>query len=231
MHYKIPDTKIIPKRSRMCLKIVTHKMVCDVRPVMSHPSRPGALIVDPFTIGQGICCNANANPSEILRCPTHKCCQVTVRSFPCGCSNTVGYHRYKPAKAPSAYTIEEREIPDPGVWRTLQTLDDVFEPPNQTQSTPSEELQIARRGMNFIGAQLGPVAKGLTAAAIAKNLKEQNLKNGAPYEKQVEAAHTALEHIESEARDLLASYNTWKHMKEKFEQAEYGKVFAIEMLA
>ncbi len=216
----------------MCLKIVTHTMVCDVRPVMRHPSNPNSHIVDPFTVPGDRCCSTNTSkPSESLHCPTHECCEITVRSFPCDCGNTVGYHRYTPATLPSAYTVETAEIPNHGVWRKLQSLDDIASSQAHAHPAPSEELQIARRGFEYAVVQLGKMAVGLTAASRKKDLKEQNLKNGAPYEKQVQAARDELERMATAARDVQNAYYTWMHMKEKFEQVEYGKVFAVEMSA
>ncbi|KAI0973316.1 hypothetical protein F4678DRAFT_477776 [Xylaria arbuscula] len=214
----------------MCLKIVIHTMTCDVRPVMRHPCNPNSYIVDPFTAPNTKCCSIGlSKPSESLQCLIHECCQVTVRSFPCDCGYTVGYHRYITAKTPSAYTVGTAEIPHRGVWRKLQSLDDVLSPEAHTHSNKSEELQIAQRGLKHAIDQLGQMAIKLTAASRKKELKEQNLKNGAPYEKQVQAAHGKLARTATAALDVQSAYYTWMHMKEKLERAELGKVSAVEM--
>ncbi|KAI0103958.1 hypothetical protein GGR51DRAFT_523026 [Nemania sp. FL0031] len=215
----------------MCLKIVTHTMVCDVRPVIRHPSHPTSHIIDPFAVLQDIDCVAASKPGGGLQCPAHKCCQSTVRSFLCDCGKIVGYHRYIPAKTPCAYTIETASVPSPGVWRKLESLDEVSSSGVQAQPAPSEELQIARLGFQHAVAQLGPAAKSLEAASRKKNLKEQNLKNGAPYEKQVQAAHKELERMATEALEVQTAYYTWIHMMEIFEQLEHGKTSAVEMEA
>ncbi|KAI1361362.1 hypothetical protein F5Y08DRAFT_347999 [Xylaria arbuscula] len=214
----------------MCLKIVNHTMLCDVRPVTRHPSNPDAYIVDPFTIPQAKCCTVGTpNTSNNLPCPTHGCCQITVRSFPCGCGNTVGYHRYTPARPPSAYTIETAKIPTPGVWRKLQSLDDIPSAGVNAQPAPSEELQIARRGFNHAVVRLGKMATKIETASRKKELKQQNLKNGAPVEKQFEAARDELKQVADAAGEVQSVFYTWMHMKNTFEQAEYGKASAVEM--
>jgi hypothetical protein len=141
----------------------------------------------------------------------------------------VEYHRYEPAKTPCAYTIDTAAKPGAGVWRKMQSLDEVFESETQAQPAPSEELRIARLGYMYAAARLGPVVKELVAADRKKELKEQNLKNGAPFEKQVQDARAKLERMESVARDAQFSYCTWKHMKGEFEKSEHGKVSAVEM--
>ncbi|KAI0423652.1 hypothetical protein F5Y09DRAFT_326795 [Xylaria sp. FL1042] len=207
-------------------------MMCDVRPIMRRPSNPDSHIVDPFTApGERCCTTSTSNPSEGPQCPAHKCCQVTVRSFPCSCGNTVEYHRYKPTRPPSAYTMEAARVPSQGVWRNLQSLDDISSPETHVHPAPSEELQIARRGFKYAIEQLGQMAIELTAASRKKELKEQNLKNGAPYEKQVRTANDELKQKAAMAWDVQSTYYTWMHMKEKFEQAEREKAFAVEMLA
>ncbi|KAI1303975.1 hypothetical protein F5Y03DRAFT_358644 [Xylaria venustula] len=214
----------------MCLKIVTHAMTCDVRPVMRHPWGPNSCIVDPFTTPRIRCCSLSISiPSGSLQCPVHECCQVTVRSFSCDCGYTVGYHRYTPATIPSAYTIGTAEVPSRGVWRKLQSPDDFPSTEAHTHSTPSEELQIAQRGLKHAVEQLGQMAIKLTAISRKKELKEQNLKNGAPYEKQVQAAHDKLARAAVTAREVQSAYYTWLQMKEKLERAEHGKVFAVEL--
>ncbi|KAI0502769.1 hypothetical protein F5B22DRAFT_632119 [Xylaria bambusicola] len=216
----------------MCLKIVNHTMICDVRPVMRHPSIPNSHIVNPFTVPEDKCCAAsNPKTDDDLPCPTHGCCQITVRSFPCECGNTVGYHRYTIARPPSAYTIETANIPSRGVWRKLQSLDDIPSAGANAHPAPSGELQIARRGFNHAVVELGRMATQLEVASRKKGLKEANLKNGAPYEKQVQTARAKLEQVATVARDVQKAYYTWMHMKNKFEQAEYGKVSAVEMSA
>lgn len=130
----------------MCLKIVNHTMVCDVRPVMRHPSYPDSHIVDPFTVPHAKYYTISTSKTgESLPCPTHGCRQVTVRSFPCGCGNTVGYHCYTATRPSSAYTIETGKTPSRGVWRKLQSFDDITSEGAHSHPAPSEELQITRR--------------------------------------------------------------------------------------
>ncbi|KAI1162102.1 hypothetical protein F5B18DRAFT_662596 [Nemania serpens] len=216
----------------MRLEIVTHTMVSDIRPIMRHPLNPTSHIVDPFTAPRDTCCaHVASRPSERLRCPTNGCCHVTVRSFSCDCSSIVRYHRYTPSKTPSAYTVNTAKIPSRGVWRRLQTLDDISRAATQAQPALPEELQVARWGLHYAIAQLGPMAKELEAASRKKDLKEQNLKNGAPYEKQVQAAHTELERMASVAWDMQTAYYTWMRMAATFERLEEGKVSAMELSA
>ncbi|KAI1272005.1 hypothetical protein F5Y07DRAFT_381230 [Xylaria sp. FL0933] len=204
-------------------------MMCDARPVMRHPSNPNSHIVNPFAAPGVRCCASNTSkPRDGLQCLAHECCQVRVRSFPCGCGNTVGYHRYTSARPPSAYTIEPAEVPSRGVWRTLQSPDDISSPEAHVHPAVSEELQIARRGFKYAVEQLGQTAMELTAASRKKELKEQNLKNGAPYEKQVQAAQRKLIDQAAVALHVQTEFYTWMHTKEKFEQEECGKTSAAE---
>ncbi|KAI1110426.1 hypothetical protein F5Y14DRAFT_429029 [Nemania sp. NC0429] len=202
----------------MCLEIVTHTMVCDIRPTMRHPLNPTMHIVDPFTAPRDMCCaNATSRTSEGPQCSIHHCCQVTIRSFPCDCGNIVRYHRYSPSKTPSAYTVNTGRIPNRGVWRGLQSLDDLSSTAPKAQAALSEELRVARWGFQYTAAQLGPMAKKLEAASRKKDLKEANLRNGAPYEKQVQAACEELEHLTMVAWDVQTAYYTWMHTAAKFE--------------
>ncbi|KAI0870856.1 hypothetical protein GGS24DRAFT_510453 [Hypoxylon argillaceum] len=198
---------------------------------MRHPSNPTSHIVDPFSVLWDKGCAATiSKPSGSLQCPVHDCCHISTRTFPCGCGNVVGYHRYLPAKVPSAYTIDAAQLPSPGVWRILQSLDDLSFA-TQAQPAPSEELQIARLGLQYAIDQLGSVAKGLEAASRKRDLKEQNMKNGAPYEKELQAAQKELERLSSEAWDIQTTYYTWVSTVEKLEQLESGKVSAVELSA
>ncbi|KAI0593570.1 hypothetical protein F4775DRAFT_607575 [Biscogniauxia sp. FL1348] len=215
----------------MCLKIITHSLVCDSRPVMPHPTEPSELVVDPFTNPEACYCSSTSSG-----CTAHGCCQVTTRTFPCGCDIIVSYHRYTPSKPPCAFTMQAAVKPGPGVWRHLLSIDDVLAraSPQQTEHLPSEELRIARRGMKFKGADLGPKTRELIKAVNEKKrLESQSLDGGALVAETAElkALCKELERIESEARQLKSSYKTWKHMKERLEMQEYGKVFAVEMLA
>ncbi|KAI1503446.1 hypothetical protein F5X99DRAFT_407030 [Biscogniauxia marginata] len=210
----------------MCLKIVTHTLACDVRPIMPHPLEPLELVVDPFAVPDGCCCSPES-PS----CTTHGCCQITTRTFPCDCGNIVSYHRYMPSKQPSAFTMQKAVKPSPGVWRYLPSIDDVLAAANPQQGghLPSEELRIARRGMKFKGADLGPKARELINALKEKKRLEERVFVGES--EKFDAFYEELDRIEAEARQLKNNYKTWKHMKERLEMQEYGKVFAVEMLA
>lgn len=73
------------------------------------------------------------------------------------------------------------------------------------------------------------MAKELEAASRKKDVKEQNLKNGAPYEKQVQAAHKELEHVASVAWDMQTAYYTWMRMAASFGQLNDGKGSAVDM--
>ncbi|KAI5917331.1 hypothetical protein F4810DRAFT_716554 [Camillea tinctor] len=212
----------------MCLKIITHLLTCDLRPVMPHPTEPSQLVVDPFSNPEACHCS-----SERSGCSAHGCCQVTTRTFPCGCGNAVSYHRYTPSKPPCAFTMQVTAKPDPGVWRHLLSIDDVLAraSPQATEYLPSEELRIARRGMKYKGADLGPKARELIRAVNEKKrLESRSLENEA-LGVELHALYKELERMEAEARQLKSNYRMWKHMKERLEMQEYGKVFAVEMLA
>ncbi|GAP92696.2 hypothetical protein SAMD00023353_9600140 [Rosellinia necatrix] len=216
-------------------------MACDARPVMRHPSDPTSYIVNPFTVLPDTCGSTNATDSDLRdgsQCLIHGCCRVDIRSFPCNCGTIVAYHRYAPAGAPTAYTAEATKAPPSrGVWRTLLSLDDISDPEALAEPTSSEALRIARRGFQYAIAQLEPMARGLRAASRMKDLEEQKLKNGTPYEGQAQSAaaaalaHKELERLAIMAKDVQTAYYTWMHMNQKFEQLEYGKVFAVEMSA
>ncbi|TGJ86911.1 hypothetical protein E0Z10_g1845 [Xylaria hypoxylon] len=136
-----------------------------------------------------------------------------------------------PAKTPCAYTVNTTEVPGCGVWRTLQSLDNISSPKAQAQPAPSEELQIVRRGFEYAIGQLEGIAKAITAASNKKALKEQNLKNGAPYEKQAFEASEEEAKLGPPAMKVLKFYNVWGLMKDRFEQKEYGKSSAVEIPA
>ncbi|KAI1270047.1 hypothetical protein F5Y18DRAFT_434470 [Xylariaceae sp. FL1019] len=214
----------------MCLKIITHTMRCDVRPIMQHPLRPNAWIVDPFALPQTPCCKSEKEPTGML-CPTHGCCQLSVRTFPCGCGNSVGYHRYEPSQTPAAFAANDVEIPEAGTWRKLQCLDNVHWEKNHGKRASSEQLDIAQRGEAFFGSFLEPKAKELTAAITTKELKEANLRNGAPFQEQVKEAEATLERVEMETRELRSSYYTWKSMMDRLQKIELKHSTATEMLA
>ncbi|KAI1636873.1 hypothetical protein F4809DRAFT_641115 [Biscogniauxia mediterranea] len=216
----------------MCLKIITHSLACDIRPVMPHPTKPSEFVVDPFSSPEDCCCCS----SKSSGCAAHGCCQVTSRTFPCDCGNIVSYHRYTPSKPPCAFTMQATVKPGPGVWRHLLSIDDVLAraSPQQMEHLPSEELRIARRGMKFKGADLGPKARELIQAVREKKRLESHSLDSGTYvaeTAELNALCKELERIESEAQQLKSSYKTWKHMKERLEMQEYGKVFAVEMLA
>ncbi|KAI0146157.1 hypothetical protein GGR57DRAFT_506679 [Xylariaceae sp. FL1272] len=197
---------------------------------MQHPLRPDTWVVDPFALPQTSCCKSEKE-STALGCPTHGCCQVSVRTFPCGCGNSVGYHRYAPSQTPSAFTTNKVDVPEAGTWRKLPSLNNVHWEKTHGKEVPSEQLDIAQRGVAFFGSFLKPTAKELENAIAAKELKEANLNNGAPVQKQVEDAKSTLERVEMEASELRSSYRTWKSMMDRLEQAELRRSTAVEMSA
>ncbi|CAJ2505744.1 Uu.00g131380.m01.CDS01, partial [Anthostomella pinea] len=220
----------------MCLNIVTHTLVCDVRPVMPHPLTPSTIVIDPFTAPQGTCCDFTSAPSDPSRCPVHGCCEVAVRSFPCDCGSIVEYHRYERAAPSSETTTQSAPGPRQEVWREIQSLDEVLTGSAKDYPLASEEVRIARRGMRFRGADLGPKARELTSAVSNRDLQEQKLKNGCPLgpefkeacervnclemealQHRFKAACERVDRLEVEARQLRADYFAWKCAKEGLE--------------
>ncbi|KAI1122087.1 hypothetical protein F5Y10DRAFT_287534 [Nemania abortiva] len=216
----------------MCLEIVTHRMVCDARPVMRDLSDETLYVVNPFTVLQDTdCVAATSTHIEGLQCPVHRCCEYTVRSVPCGCDTVVFYHLYKLVRMPSAYTINAVETPSRGVWRILQSPDDIASSRTQAHPPISEELQIVRLGFQHSRAQIKSMRRVVEVATRKKDICEQNLKNGASCEKQVQDAHKELERLSNETQEVETAYCAWRDMSEKFEQLEYAKASAVELPA
>ncbi|KAI0399154.1 hypothetical protein F4802DRAFT_60251 [Xylaria palmicola] len=206
----------------MCLRIKDHEMMCDVRPLVRHPNNPASHIVDPFVVLKHMCSAASpAKPRAGMQCPTHECCRVTVLSFPCGCGDIVEYHRYAPAEIPCAYTINTDTVPSEGVWRKLESLDDISAPEAQAKPPRSEKLEIARRGLMYAAAQLEPVMRELTRLSIREEERSaRNRRFIPPYKKQVQAVCDELNQVIAIARGVQMTYVTWMHMKETFERSE-----------
>ncbi|KAI8625010.1 hypothetical protein F5Y19DRAFT_490034 [Xylariaceae sp. FL1651] len=212
-------------------------MVCDIRPVMPHPSETGIFVVNPFAPPKESGCTtvpgagAGSGKNNGLKCPIHNCCELTIRSFPCVCGKTAEYCRYEPAQTPNEYAAATQDISNRGVWRWLQSLDDVNktkEDNPQAEKAPSEQLRIARRGRRYTGMQLGPMILELEAAIANREFTEQNLKKGGPL-KEFQAANTALVRSGDKAWQLQDVLNTWKRLQETLEMKEYGRIFADNM--
>ncbi|KAI0477438.1 hypothetical protein GGR56DRAFT_673820 [Xylariaceae sp. FL0804] len=230
----------------MCLKIITHFLVCDVRPVMPHPRAPAELIVDPFTAPtEGCCCccgsdgappdraSAEARDPSLRRCPTHACCCVRVRSFPCGCGRVVGYHQYARITPPHAAAKAAASTGRPAAgagqpWRVLRSVDYVMSAgtPGQRRE-PSEQLRVARRGVKFSGDRLWPKAKRLQESVVQMKEQLRRVREGGPYGPDFDAGVEELGRLDAEAKKLKAEYETWKGMKEKLERYEYGKMSGV----
>ncbi|KAI1195535.1 hypothetical protein F5X97DRAFT_307934 [Nemania serpens] len=186
----------------MCLKIVTQKRACDVRPIMRHPFNPTSHIVDPFTAPRDTCCaDVASKPSESRQYPTNQCCQVIVRSFSCDSGNIVIYHRYISSKTPSAYTVNTAKSQVAAFGASCEVSMISRAPPLKPSRLYLKSYKLRVR-LRYAAAKLRPMEKELEAASRKKDLKDQNLRNGVPYEKQVQAAHDELEHMASVAWDM-----------------------------
>ncbi|KAH9890214.1 hypothetical protein F4778DRAFT_796476 [Xylariomycetidae sp. FL2044] len=121
----------------MCLKIITHTLKCDIRPLMPHLVDPSIPVIDLFTAPHAKCPCLPPHPHDddecheghettfqpdddrITRCDNHGCCQPDARAFPCGCGTFVEYHRYKPSSANTATTpVTKFPIHGGGACRT-----------------------------------------------------------------------------------------------------------------
>lgn len=245
----------------MCLYIITHTMVCDVRPAMYHPDKPSTHVVNPFKLLEDTCRHATiAKPGKGNVCVVHGCCRITTRSYPCGCGKTVRFNLYQPAKIPCAYTVKTGEIPERGVWRLMSYLGGIPSPDYAQEavaepgsSSPSEKLRVARSGLEHATARLRPMTENIVVDTHKQERDPENLlsrvgatttmttpliplremtvprpqcqkRNSASFEERVLATQMDLEHLREAGRHMLADYETWKQMAEKFERAECSEV-------
>ncbi|KAI0406448.1 hypothetical protein F4802DRAFT_557602 [Xylaria palmicola] len=222
----------------MCLIIATHKMLCDIRPIMPHPTEPDTFIVDPYAAPQKECCVASSTTEDSTagkkNCPLHPCCDLTLQTFSCGCRRKVLYHRYEPTESPREYTEKTSNTPLQGVWRKLESPDDIIPASEDSQQSqqppPSDQLRVARRGRMFHGQYLISKAERLEAAAAKRQQARWNMENGGPL-RQFQLTNSALERIMDEALELDAIFEAWKRTQETLEIHEYGKVLASSMSA
>ncbi|KAI1152415.1 hypothetical protein F4825DRAFT_461861 [Nemania diffusa] len=219
----------------MCLTIITHKMGCDIRPVMPHPSNSDVLVVDPYVSSPASCCIIDLTAPTVKpsrgNCAIHPCCEMSMQTFTCGCYSNVSYRRYEPANTPTQYIEATKDIPPSGVWRKLDSLDDVLRPIEDAQQAettpPSEQLRIARRGRSFTSQQTNPIVKELEATIIRRGRAQRNFQSGGPIT-EFQAANAALELIADKAGELEKALETWKRMQETLEVREYGKISTID---
>ncbi|KAI0103192.1 hypothetical protein GGR51DRAFT_561876 [Nemania sp. FL0031] len=213
----------------MCLTIITHIMVCDIRPVMPHPSDPDILVVDPYVPPRAQCCVISTAPTDNSngkKCPLHPCCKLTTKTFSCGCNNELQYRRYEPANDPVNYTEATEYIPGQGGWRKLHSLDFVLpeiEDNQRTEKTsPSDMLRVARRGREFTLHQVLPIIDELEAASERFERAEKSFANGGPVT-EYEAGSTALEQLVYEASELKSDFEAWIRTQDALEISEGRK--------
>lgn len=235
-------------------------MVCDARPVMRHPDKPHTYVVDPFMHLEDTCRNvAIPEPGEGDVCSVHLCCQITTRSYPCGCGKSVRFNLYVPAKTPCAYTVKTGEMPERGVWRLMEYLGGISSPDYARDQAavgpgiPSEKLRIARSGLEHANVRLGLATKNIAISSYEKERDLENmlsragtrmtppgettvpmperLRDSASFEQRAIARQEELDRLRETGRYLLADYQAWKQMVEKFEQAEYREAPVVAELA
>ena len=108
--------------AKMCYKVITHTVRCDVRPIISDGFY---IFVDPYTTPGS--CNCEAQPSIRARfsCDQHGCCIRTEKNVRCGeswnCWETepVEFHRYRQNLNSNLSTDGSQ----PEVWHVVPNFD------------------------------------------------------------------------------------------------------------
>lgn len=95
----------------MCYRTISHKLRCDVRPLISNGH---VSIVDGYAQPTSCGCAASANIKRWLRCEHHGCCRVATKIHLCAdpdsCAGEVVFHSYTQAK------FEVRDWTNNNVW-------------------------------------------------------------------------------------------------------------------
>ncbi|KAI1423479.1 hypothetical protein F5Y12DRAFT_716281 [Xylaria sp. FL1777] len=173
----------------MCLKIITHAIICDVRLIIPHLSRLNSYIIGPLSAPQD-----SQNPAIVLVAPRTNVARLPSAHFRATAailSDIIATHLQK-RRLRSQERPQKFQPRGSSVSYKALNLDDIPCPEAHAHPALSEELRIARRGCKYAVERLGRMAAEFIAASRKKDLKEQNLKNGAPYEQEVEAAHDEL---------------------------------------
>ncbi|KAJ8128065.1 hypothetical protein O1611_g5573 [Lasiodiplodia mahajangana] len=165
-------------------------MACDIRPVMPLPSNPGIRVVDPYVVPQALCYVVNS----------------TVFSSKSG------------GKKCPLHPCSTSDIPPQGVWRKIESLDDIVPAIEDSQRMEnileSDMLRVARRGRISTVQQVVPIIDKLEAAMDRYQRASQGLKGGGPIQ-EYQAANAALEPLVDEATSLQISLETWANITGK----------------
>ncbi|KAH7019315.1 hypothetical protein EDB80DRAFT_676313 [Ilyonectria destructans] len=103
----------------MCYQVVTHTMVCDVRPVVFNGEEQ---FVDTFTVSPECACKPDPRIKSWFRCEEHGCCRVLKKKIQCPtfrtCTGDIELHRYE---QPSSQQKSQ-------AWDSIGNLDEVLFP-------------------------------------------------------------------------------------------------------
>ncbi|KAK7424750.1 hypothetical protein QQX98_000330 [Neonectria punicea] len=102
----------------MCYKVITHTLVCDIRPLISDGKE---FLVDPFAKPTECHCGIQREMKKYFRCDKHKCCMVTCNMVSCPtdekCEYVIPMQRYNQASFKREKT-----------WEAFQTADEYIFP-------------------------------------------------------------------------------------------------------
>lgn len=103
----------------MCYQVVTHTMVCDVRPVVFNGEEQ---FVDTFKESPECVCEPDPRIKSWFRCEEHGCCRVLKKKTRCptfeNCTGVIDLHRYE---QPSSQQNSQ-------AWDSFRNLDEVLFP-------------------------------------------------------------------------------------------------------
>lgn len=103
----------------MCYQVVTHTLVCDVRPVVFNGEEQ---FVDTFSVPLECACKPDPRIKSWFRCEEHGCCRVMKKKTRCPtfgtCTSVIELHRYE---QPSSQQNSQ-------AWDSVRNLDEVLFP-------------------------------------------------------------------------------------------------------
>lgn len=160
----------------MCYKVITHTLMCDVRPVLCDGHQ---IYVDPYS--KPIPCNCNARPFIRARfaCEDHACCMriekmvYCTREQPCFVSE---YHRYEQKRCSNVWGINRTMQGDNywadantflPAWPELPIFDD-----GTNLHTGDLSVTVRSESDHFLRARLNVLTTGRLIASIVVTLEE-----------------------------------------------------------
>ncbi|KAK7415981.1 hypothetical protein QQZ08_012174 [Neonectria magnoliae] len=144
----------------MCYNVITHTLVCDIRPLISDGKR---FLVDPFAKPTECHCGIQREMKNYFRCDKHKCCMVTCKMVSCPtdqkCEYVIPMQRYNQAPFKREKT-----------WEAFQTADEYIFP----EGLPfvcdmTEDFSNALVETLYVGQAIAPAITMLTK--VQKNIE------------------------------------------------------------